>query len=309
VNTELNSAKGVYVIAVTPFDEHGGLDLEATSRMVDFYAEKGADGLTILGIMGEAPKLTAEESVAFTRRVIERAGSLPVVVGVSAPGFAAMKALGSAAMDLGAAGLMVAPTPSLKTDDQIVSYYQMVADEIGVTVPLVVQDYPMTTGVQFSNAVLGRIIETVPSVAMLKHEDWPGLAKISALRVAERSGRRRVSILTGNGGLFLPEEMLRGADGSMTGFAYPEMMVDVCRLMAAGNTNAAQDHFDAYLPYVRYEQQLGLGLAARKYVLARRGAIASATLRRPGPKLSTDDIADIERLILRQEKRLKEISQ
>jgi 4-hydroxy-tetrahydrodipicolinate synthase len=309
MTADLGIAKGVYVIAVTPFDAQGRLDLEATSRMVDFYIDKGADGLTILGIMGEAPKLTAEESIGFTRAVIERAAGLPVIVGVSSPGFAAMNALGSAAMDLGAAGLMVAPASSLKTDDQIVSYYQMVADELGATVPLVVQDYPMTTGVQFSNAALGRIIESVPSVAMIKHEDWPGLAKITALRAAEQAGRRRVSILTGNGGLFLPEEILRGADGAMTGFAYPEMMVDVCRLMAAGDTDSAQDHFDAYLPYARYEQQLGLGLATRKYVLARRGAIASATLRRPGPKLSSDDIADIERLLLRQDKRLKEIRQ
>jgi 4-hydroxy-tetrahydrodipicolinate synthase len=117
---------------------------------------------------------------------------------------------------------------------------------------------------------------------VLKHEDWPGLEKLTALRRAEaKNGRRRVSILVGNGGVFLPEELARGADGAMTGFAYPEMMAEVYRLHKAGETQRALDVFDAYLPLVRYEQQPGVGLLARKYVLAKRGVIASTTLCKP----------------------------
>jgi 4-hydroxy-tetrahydrodipicolinate synthase len=142
---------------------------------------------------------------------------------------------------------------------------------------------------------------------MLKHEDWPGLNKITALRAASDKGARRVSILTGNGGLFLAEEMSRGADGAMTGFAYPEMMVGVVKAHQLGDKERAQDIFDAYLPLARYEQQQGIGLAVRKYILAKRGAIASAALRKPGVTLSTSDIADIERLVARQERRLKQI--
>jgi 4-hydroxy-tetrahydrodipicolinate synthase len=122
-------------------------------------------------------------------------------------------------------------------------------------------------------------------------------------------GMRRISILAGNGGgLFLPEELSRGADGAMTGFGYPEMMVDVCKAHAAGNIERAHDLFDAYLPLARYEQQTALGLAVRKYMLAKRDAIASAAIRKPGPKLSAADIADIDRLIERQQRRLKEIA-
>lgn len=309
MRSDLLNARGVNVIAVTPFEQDGSLDTASAERMVDFYGEKGADGLTILGMMGEAPKLTVEESKTFARAVISRASEMPVIVGVSAPGLAAMKELASATMQMGAAGVMVAPPSSLKTDDQIVSYYQMIGEELGSSTPIVVQDFPLVTGVVISVAVLGRIIESVPSVVMLKHEDWPGLAKISALRTAEKNGRRRISILTGNGGLFLPEEMTRGADGAMTGFAYPEMMRDVVSLLAQGAIDKASDCFDAYLPYARYEQQPGLGLAARKYVLAKRGAIKFDVLRRPGPTLSSQDIADIDRLLARQERRLKELSE
>ena len=300
-------ASGVFVIAATPFGEDGALDLASTDRMVDFYLERGATGLTLLGVMGEAPKLAAEEARAFLRRALARvAGRVPIIVGVSAPGFAPMKELAVSAMEAGAAGVMVAPPAQVRTDDQIFAYFQGVAETLGA-IPFVLQDYPLITNVQISSATILRIAAASPTCVMLKHEDWPGLSKISALRAASDRGARRLSILTGNGGLFLPEELARGADGAMTGFAFPEMMVDVVKAHRAGDPARAQDIFDAYLPLARYEQQQGVGLAVRKYVLAKRGAIASPALRKPGAALSAADIADVERLIARQTQRLREI--
>ena len=304
------SAKGVYLIAVTPFTDSGALDLASTDRMVDFYLERGATGLTILGILGEATKLTADESRTFVRQVLARVNRrVPVVVGASSPGFAPMRELTASVMDLGASGVMVAPPSTVRTDDQILAYFDMVGETLGAQVPWVLQDHPVSTGVQMSTAVVLKILKNAPTCVMLKHEDCPGLAKLSAIRAAStRSEVRRVSILTGNGGgLFLPEELSRGADGAMTGFAYPEMMVDVCAAHATGDVERAHDIFDAYLPLARYEQQSGIGLAVRKHLMLQRGAIASAMLRKPGPKLSAADVADIERLVRRQDKRLGEI--
>ncbi|MFC6589272.1 dihydrodipicolinate synthase family protein [Sulfitobacter pacificus] len=300
-------AAGVFVIAVTPFHPDGRIDMESCDRMVDFYLEAGATGLTVLGMMGEAPKLTVDESRDVVARILKRvAGQVPVVVGVSAPGFAQIDALTRLVMDLGAAGVMVAPPGSLRTDDQIVTYYTQIAELLG-EVPFVLQDFPLVTGVQMSAKVITRIVNDLPTCVCLKHEDWPGLEKITALR---RSGvlNRRISILCGNGGMFLPEEMARGSDGAMTGFAYPEMMVGVVAQYAKGNVDRAQDIFDAYLPLARFEQQPGLGLALRKYTLARRGIIAHDALRRPGVALSPESRAEVDRLITRQEKRLKELN-
>lgn len=299
--------KGVFVIAVTPFRDDLSIDTASIDRMVDFYDEKGADGLTVLGMMGEAPKLTQSESLDVATQTIKRSGRKPVIVGVSAPGLAAIGELTKAVMDQGAAGVMVAPPASLKTDDQIIGYYQNVVATIGDDVPLVLQDFPLSTNVVISSRTLGTIIETLPSIVMLKHEDWPGLQKVTDLRLAEEKGRRRISILCGNGGTFLPEEMRRGADGAMTGFGYPEMMVDVCRLAEAGDHDRAMDIFEAYLPLIRYEQQPGAGLAVRKYVLAKRGAIASAAQRRPGASLSAAAIADVESMIRRQSRKLEHL--
>ncbi|MEI8401282.1 MAG: dihydrodipicolinate synthase family protein [Alcaligenaceae bacterium] len=307
MNTLNETAQGVYLITVTPFKDNGELDLPSTDRMVDFCLERGVTGLTILGIMGEATKLTAEESRLFVRQVLARVqGKVPVVVGASAPGFAPMGELTKSVMDMGAAGVMVAPPPTVRTDDQISSYFEMVNETLGSDVPWVLQDHPVSTTVQMSTAVILKILKNSPRCVMLKHEDWPGLAKLSAICAAMQKGElRKISILTGNGGgLFLPEELVRGANGAMTGFAYPEMMVDVCAAYAAGNVERAFDIFDAYLPLAKYEQQGGIGLAVRKHILAERGAIASAAIRKPGPKLSALDIADIKRLTARQEKKL-----
>ena len=311
MNALNRSATGVYLITVTPFTDSGELDLASTDRMVDFLLDTGVTGLTVLGIMGEAPKLTAQESRIFVKQVLARvAGRVPVVVGASAAGFAPMRELTESVMDMGAAGVMVAPPGTVKTNEQVVAYFDMVNETLGPKVPWVLQDHPVATGVQMSPDVILNILKNSPHCVMLKHEDCPGLAKLSAIRAAsERGELERVSILTGNGGgLFLPEELTRGADGAMTGFAYPEMMVDVCRAHAAGDVERAHDLFDAYLPLARYEQQAGVGLAVRKHIFAQRGIIASAAVRKPGPKLSAADLADIARLTERQQRRLAALS-
>ena len=302
------SATGVYLITVTPFKDNGDLDLASTDKMVDFCLESGVTGLTILGIMGEATKLTAEESRLYVRQVLNRVqGKVPVVVGASAPGFAPMSELTKSVMDMGADGVMVAPPPSVRTDDQICGYFDMVNETLGPDVPWVLQDHPVSTTVQMSTSVVLKILKNSPRCVMLKHEDWPGLGKLTAICQAMEKGElKKTSILTGNGGgLFLPEELVRGANGAMTGFAYPEMMVDVCSAYTAGDVERAFDIFDAYLPLAKYEQQQGIGLAVRKHIFAQRGVIASAAIRKPGPKLTALDIADIERLTRRQEQKLR----
>ncbi|MEP7327799.1 MAG: dihydrodipicolinate synthase family protein [Betaproteobacteria bacterium] len=294
-----SDAKGVYVIAPTPFHPDGRVDDASIDRMTDFFSEAGATGITLLGQLGEAPKMTHEESVAIVRRVIRRV-ALPIVVGVSAPGFAAMRALTQDVMDAGAAGVMIAPPNTLRTDDSIVTYYGQASKAIGADVPFVIQDYPLTFSVQMSPGVIRRIVTENAACVMLKHEDWPGLEKISQLRAWERDGTmRRIAILTGNNALFLDFEMERGADGANTGYCFPDMLVDVVRWSAAGRRDEAHDLFDAHLPLIRYEQQPGPGLAVRKYVMMRRGIIASDTLRRPGAALTEAARGEVDYLLAR----------
>ena len=251
--------------------------------------------------------MVQSEAVTIAERVIKRANGAPIVVGVSAPGLAAISELSKRAMDLGAAGVMIAPPGNLKTNEQIIAYYGNACEAAGADVPVVLQDFPLSTGVNISTATLDIILEQNEQIVMLKHEDWPGLEKVTAVREAEKGGRRPISILCGNGALFLPEAMARGANGAMTGFAYIEMLRDVVAYAEKGDMDRAQDIYDAYLPLVCYEQQPGLGLAVRKYVLQKRGVIASRAMRKPGKELTAAAKAEVDRIIARQEKRLKEL--
>ena len=302
------ATRGVFPIVATPFRPDGALDMDSLDRLTDFYVARGADGLTLLGIMGEASKLTLEESVQVAGRVLARlGGQIPVIVGVSAPGFAPMRDLADRVMGLGAAGVMVAPPGHLRGNAQALAWYQAMAQALG-PVPFVLQDHPVATGVHISPDGLRRIADTCPTMVMLKHEDWPGLEKISALRAQEAAGARYLPILCGNGGQFLVEEMRRGADGAKTGVAGPGMLASVVCLAAASDWARAHDLFDAWLPLLRLEVQPGgTGLAVRKYLLVRRGAIAHDTARAPAVTLSAQAIGEIDLLVSRQTARLAEL--
>ena len=293
------SANGLYAIAPTPFDDEGRVDFNSIDRLCDFYEECGADGITILGVLGEAPKLGSEEALAIAKHVLARS-RLPIIVGVSAPGFAAMSNLGRAVMDDGAAGVMIAPAGGLKTDEQIVGYFAQAASSLGQETPFVIQDYPMVTGVTMSVRTISQIVADNSSCVMLKHEDWPGLEKITRLRELERVGNmRHISILCGNGGLFLDFETERGVDGAMTGYAFPDMLVELVKLAAAGNRKAAHDLYDWHLPLLRYEHQPSVGLAVRKYILMRRGVLASDHQRAPRSLLSATAKGEVDFLLER----------
>jgi 4-hydroxy-tetrahydrodipicolinate synthase len=300
------TAAGVFIISATPFTEAGALDLDSADRLVDFYIEKGVSGITVLGMMGEAQKMAPDEAEAFLVRVLQRVdGRVQVVVGVSSAGMENLVRLARFGMDNGAAGVMVAPLAGLSNEEKIYKYFADVFAALGDGIPVCYQDYPFATRSDISVPLFNRLVGDFEQLVMLKHEDWPGLNKISRVRAAEREGVRRVSILVGNGGLYLPQELARGADGAMTGFAYPEMLVQAVQLHAAGEQDKAEDLFDAYLPLVRHEQQPGFGLALRKEVLYRRGVIASPTVRAPGPKLNATDHEELTRLINRVERKLK----
>ena len=298
-------AKGVYVIAATPFTDAGAIDFASIDRLVEFYLGCGVDGMTILGVMGEFQKLSESETMEVARRFLKATrGRIPVVVGVSNPGTDQLVRLAGGAMEAGAAGVMMMPIAGLKTDEAVSGYMSGVLGALGTSIPVCVQDYPQLSGVWFSAGCFAGLVDRFEQIVMFKHEEAPGLRKLSAIRtLCDGSSRRRISILCGNGGIHLPQEYLRGADGAMTGFAFPEMLVEMDRLFGAGKPEEAEDLNDLYLPLIRHELQPGIGLAIRKEILRRRGAIASAAVRAPGPKLDRMDMAEIDRLLARLERR------
>lgn len=296
----LDNLCGSVIIAQTPFDDRGAVDLGSVDTLTDFYLGHGADGFVVLGVSGEGPRLAQDEALDVATRFIGRAQGRPVIVGVSNPSSAQLKIMATEAMDRGAAGVMIAPPGGLRTELELYNYFAAIFEMIG-DVPVVLQDFPHSTGTWMSVPSILKLVEDYPNIRIVKEEDLPSLEKITQLRAGQG---RRVQIMTGNNGLYLPYEMARGIDGPMAGFSHPEMLSGVYHLFRKGEVESAHDLFDRYLPLLDYEAQGFWGVAARKEVMRRRGAIKHATMRRPGPSLSATHFKEIDLLLARLKRAL-----
>lgn len=277
----------------TPFTDGGALDRDGLPRLVERALETGITGFTVLGIAGEAHRLTDDERRQVVETVVKEVrGRVPVAVGASASGTHIAVALARMAQDSGAQALMLAPPTGSRNLDAVLAYYHAVAS--ATPLPIVLQDEPVTTQVVMPPAFIGRVVAEIPRVEAVKLEEAPTLPKITRLRAL---GERRVAIFGGLGGCYFFEELSRGADGAMTGFAFPEVLVKVYERFASGRTEDAFNLFDAYLPLIRYEQQPGVGLAVRKYVMMRRGILTSAAQRKPAVALSPAARAEVDHLL------------
>jgi 4-hydroxy-tetrahydrodipicolinate synthase len=285
---------GVYTVVPTPFTDAGELDVESLERLVGFLVELGVDGLLVLGVLGEAPKLLPDERRAVVETAIRASAGLPVIVGVTHASTAGTRALATAAERAGAAAVLIAP-PRLDPaagEDALIGYFHDVADAISLEI--VLQDHPASSGVHLPAELVARLASMVPQIQSVKLEDPPTPPKISRVLELTPSGFK---VYGGLGGVFLLEELNRGAHGTMTGFAFPELLVEVQRAHARRDLETAAAVFFRYLPLVRFEFQEAIGLAIRKRIYRLRGAIASDHVRSPTAPLDEGTAAELERLV------------
>ena len=291
----MSRISGIFNILATPFSADYAVDYESLRRLVRFQMDLGAQGLTILGVMGEAAKLSVAERQAILDTVVETVnGAIPIVVGASHSQLATCIALSEAAFAAGADGVMIAPPPmGDKSDPAILALYSEIAETISDAI--VVQDFPPVNDVIMSPALLAQIAEAIPNARYLKLEDPPLMQKIDAIRAATD----KFEIFGGLGGMFLLEELGRGASGTMTGFAFTEILVAVYEAFKAGRMSQAEAIFDRYLPLIRYENQPQINLTIRKAFLHRRGAIADPTPRQPFNPIDAGTLDEIDWLLRR----------
>ncbi len=284
--------RGVWNIVPTPFAPDGALDVASLPGLTAFVRRCGVDGMTILGVLGEAAKLTDGERRQVTAGVIDAAGDLPICVGVTHPGTDGAVAFAREAQAMGAYSVMLAPPALAKPNDAaVLAHYRAVADAIEL--PIVVQDHPASSGVHMSVDLLVDIARHAPACRVIKLEEEPSPPKVGRLLAADPDLR----ILGGLGASMLLEELRRGAAGTMTGFGFPEILVDIVGRFMAGDEAGAREVFHRVLPLIRFENQPGLNLAIRKHLYRRRGAIASERVRAPGPTLDPGTIADLDAVL------------
>lgn len=289
------SFSGVFSVLPTPFRGGGDLDTDSLCRVVDLIVGAGVNGVTALGVTGEVSRLNERERKIVVERVVERvAGRAKVIVGASADGVRTCIEYSREAKALGASAVMVSPPRMLKLNtESVVNHYRALAE--AVDLPIVVQDYPPISGFAMEAGLLARIAKEIPAARTIKLEDPPTPFKTS--RILTAAGDLKVHILGGLGGVFLLEELMAGAAGVMTGFAYPEVLVKVVALYRAGQIDEAADLFYRFVPLMRFEFQEGIGMAIRKEVFRRRGAIADGSTRGPGAVLDDGTRAALDRVL------------
>jgi 4-hydroxy-tetrahydrodipicolinate synthase len=287
--------EGVYSVLPTPFGPSGDLDEASLRRVVDLFVGAGTDGVTALGVTGEVARLDDRERHRVLDVVAEQVnGRVGLVAGTSADGTLTCITYSRQAKQAGATAVMVSPPrmPKLNSD-AVLRHYAALAD--AVDIEIVVQDYPPISGYAMEPALLARIAAEIPRARTIKLEDPPTPFKTS--RILERSAGTEVRIFGGLGGVFLLEELMAGATGAMTGFAIPEILVQIVKLFRSGDVGRAADVFYRAVPLMRFEFQEGIGMAIRKEVLHRRGVLANPSTRPPGPQLDQTTREALDRVM------------
>jgi len=269
--------QGVLPILPTPFTDSGEVDEASVRRLIDFELEVGVHGVSVLGFMGEAHRLSNGERKHVVATVVDQAaGAFPTWVGVLAFGAAGAIEQGLEAQELGAAGVFVAPI-GVQNDQAIFDYYASVAEALEI--PVAIHDFPESFKTLLSPALIARMANEIDGVRYIKLEDYPPLEKMSRVQALAVD---TIGIFGGLGGVYFLEELQRGSRGIMTGFAFPEVLVGVYEAYRAGDMARAAGIFDRYVPLIRYEFQPKIGLAYRKFTYRRRGIIDSSFIRSPG---------------------------
>src|SRR5262245_9235289 len=287
---------GVFSVLPTPFNSSGDVDLESLKRVVDLFIADGVNGFTALGVTSEVARLTDTERDSVLDAVLAHvSGRVPVVAGATADGLRTCIEFTRRACRAGAAAVMISPPRMPKINsDAVARHFADVAS--AVDVPIIVQDYPPISGYAMEAALLARIAREVPAARTIKLEDPPTPFKTA--RILEQTKGLDVAVFGGLGGVFLLEELMAGAAGAMTGFSFPAILVQIVTLFRAGKGDEAADVFYRKVPLMRFEFQEGIGMAIRKEVLKRRGAIASADIRAPGGKLDESTAASLDRVMM-----------
>lgn len=266
---------GVWGVIPTPF--HGStqdVDADSLGGLAEHYETIGAVGLTVLGVFGESVALTADERKLVLETVVEST-QLPLVAGISSLATRPAIAEILAARDTAGSRLRAVMVQVHSSDaDAVVNHLHAIHRATGA--PVVLQDYPMASGVSIGAAALAAVVNRCDFVVAVKAEAPP-----TSVAIAQLTSAVSVPVFGGLGGQGLLDELAAGAAGAMTGFSFPEALVACVRAWDSGGFEAARDVITPFLPLINFEQQAKIALSVRKELFTSRGLIKEASVRAP----------------------------
>lgn len=283
---------GIFQILQTPFTDSGAIDWPSFARQIDFCLVSGVHGLVTPALASEFFTLGDRER----RQVVEFAGSqiagrVPYVVSVQ--GLNTQLALDFAehASRHGATALMAMPPYLRKAPKPAVQdYYRQLAK---FDRPLIIQNAPAPIGTPLSPRELVELLAAETQISYIKEETIPILQHIN--QILKLDDGNCLGVFGGVNGIYLIDELQRGACGNMPAGGIVDAQVKIYELYVRGDIDAAERIHFSLLPLLNYAMVYGVSL--HKYVMWRRGVIASPFARDPQKlSLNRDDIAAVERL-------------
>lgn len=280
---------GINTIIATPFLKTGEVDFDSLHNLIDKIVSTGVHAITILGVAGEAHKLTVQEKIDITETaIVTVAGRCPIVIGTSSETTEEAIAASKLAEAAGATAVMIAPPKGKPFSPQLISHYHKIASSISI--PIILQDLASVTGVDLSPQNISTLLGEVPRIKGIKLETPPTPLRIHEVRKLISDD---VSIFGGNGGVYFYDELRRGSNGTMNGFAYAEALLEIWRAWEIGDKIHAMETYYKILPLLIFEFQPGIGLAIRKEILKQRGFIKTAILRNSSERLCPEILQDL----------------
>ena len=271
---------GLWGILATPFmGPHYELDKQSLTRLVNHFETLGAQGVVGLGVFGEGSALNSQEQEEVIKVVCSSTDKMKIIVGISerstSPAIEqSIRALKSAGKKL--SGLMVQVN---SPNSEILSkHLTKIYEETNTGI--VLQDYPVVSGIKISTAQILETIKNCPFIIAVKSENPP-----TAQVISELTAMTKVPIIGGLGGVGLIDELEAGAAGAMTGFSYPEGLIEAIQAYSEKGFEGAREAFAKWLPLANFEAQPGIALAIRKRIYQERGIFTESTVRPPSPKM------------------------
>ncbi|MFD0676086.1 MULTISPECIES: dihydrodipicolinate synthase family protein [unclassified Paenibacillus] len=301
--TKQVTLEGVYPILATPFTEQGDVDENSLRELVRFQLHAKVDGIALFGMASEMYTLLDDEKARIAEIVVDEVkGQVPLVFGSGHTGLEAAVQLSKRAEKSGADALMVLPPYMAKPDGKrLYDYFAAVAK--AVTIPIMIQDAPLASGVNMPAAMLARLSKEFENIAYVKVEAPPTTFKVT--EVLEQS-EGRLTVFGGMNAMYFYEELGRGAVGTMPACEFPEVCVSIYQAFKAGDLDTARRTFYQYLPFLRIGTLPGSAMAVHKEILKAGGVIESAYVRNPNAPIdertrheALDTLKDLDLLALR----------
>ncbi|MBT9457361.1 MAG: 4-hydroxy-tetrahydrodipicolinate synthase [Burkholderiaceae bacterium] len=256
---------GLWIPVVTPF-AHGEIDHGALKALVLRLKQDGASGLVASSSTGEGALLDEAEQNAALSTIVEAAGGLPVIMGVSGlrPERVAARTQWLAERFPLHAFLLHPPSYIRPSQAGLLSYFRTVAD--ATPLPLVLYDIPYRTGVKIELATL---LELAAHPAIQALKDCGGQPAATEALISDG----RLAVLAGEDHQIFGTLTLGGA-GAITASAH----LQTPRFVALVTALQADDLPRARLLWRQLRPLIELSFAEPnpapiKAMLARQGAM------------------------------------